>query len=249
MSDERMPVVVTDLAEYRVATAELPLSTRLTEDREGAVVVVPGDGDWSAAVTEAASAGAQAVVVVEPQASPPAGGGDGDVPVVVERRLLPDALRVAVDHLETAGPRAIVVEAAAAAADLRPVLRDAVGWARVLGGPIVPGAAASTDAFVLAHGTAGGVPVTISVTVLADGQGSRVRATAIGALTTEVVVDPLAGTEWVQTASTEGLRILPARFESTARATLRRALAADGRCADLDELRADATVADAFLGA
>jgi hypothetical protein len=167
----------------------------------------------------------------------------------VERRLLPDALRVAVDHLEGAGPRAIVVEAAAAAADLRPVLRDAVGWARVLGGPVVPGAAASTDAFVLAHGTAGGVPVTISVTVLADGQGSRVRATAIGASTTEVVVDPLAGTEWVQTATTDGLRILPARFESTARATLRRALAADGRCADLDELRADATVADAFLGA
>jgi hypothetical protein len=248
MSDERMPVT-TDLPAYRIAAAELPLSTRLAEEPTGAIVVVPGEGDWIAAATEAAAAGAGAVVVAEPQATPATEASDVDLPVLIDRRLLPEALRAAVDARDAVAPRAIVIEAAASPRGLRAVLRDAVGWARALGGPVVPGNAVSTDAFVLAHGTAGGVPMTISVTVLADDQASRVRAIAIGTATTEVVVDPFAGTEYVETATADGRTVLPTRFESTARATLRRALVADARCADLDELRADTRVAAAFLEA
>lgn len=38
--------VVTALPSYVAAVAELPVSAALTDDVSGAVVIVPGSGDW-----------------------------------------------------------------------------------------------------------------------------------------------------------------------------------------------------------
>lgn len=247
MSDERVPVVVGP-AGYRNAVSELPVSARLAEDRTGAIVVVAGEGDWGAAMTEAAEAGARAVIVADPDPSwaEPLEAG---IPVLVERPLLPESLRRAIEAPGRVAPRLIVIEAAAAPDGVQAALRDAVGWARVLGGRVEPGAATRTGAFLVATGTAGAVPVSITVTVLAEGHASHLRVMAIGSTTTELVIDPFAGVEHVEHATAEGRVAPPERFESAARAVLRRALSADRGSADLQDLRSDEVVAAALFGA
>jgi len=246
MSDERVPVVVGS-ARYRNAVAELPVSTRLAEDRAGAIVVVAGEGDWGAAVAEAAAAGARAVIVADPDPSR-AEALEAGIPVLVERPLLPDALRLAIDAPGGVVPRLIVIEAAAAPDGVHAALRDAVGWARVLGGRVEPGAATRTGAFLVATGTAGAVPVSITVTVLAEGHASHLRVTAIGSTTTELAIDPFAGVEQVEHTTADGRVALPARFESAARVVLRRAVSADQGSVDLQDLLSDEIVAAAILG-
>ena len=80
-----------------------PLPNFLSERRtgglrvSGAVVVVPGSGDWWQAMLAARAGGAAAVVIADPQALPPEALAphpwpDG-VPVIVERpRLRPDVV-------------------------------------------------------------------------------------------------------------------------------------------------------------
>src|SRR5687768_17419896 len=89
-------VLCDDLA-YGAAVAELPLRTRLTGDAAGAIVVVPGGGNWCDGVRSAAAAGALAVIVVHPGVLPSADihglyGGLGGFPVVLQRsHFRPDA--------------------------------------------------------------------------------------------------------------------------------------------------------------
>jgi len=247
MSDERVPVVVGP-ASYRNAVAELPVSTRLAEDRAGAIVVVAGEGDWCVAVTEATEAGARAVIIADPDPSS-AKALEIGIPVLVERPLLPESLRLAIDAPGRAAPHLIVIEAAAAPEGVHAALRDAVGWARVFGGRVEPGAATRTRAFLIATGTAGEVPVSINITVLAEGHSSHLRVTAIGSTTTDLVIDPFAGLEHVEHATADGRVALPQRFESAARAVLRRAVSADQGSADLQDLLSDEVVAAVLLGA
>jgi hypothetical protein len=249
--------VRTDLDAYRIATAELPESAAASSDAEGAVVVVPGHGAWWADVADAISAGAAAVVVAQPAAAPvealeslaPLAHA---APVVVERRLLrADAVAAVESAIENLpAPGAIAVECHAPARGLRPALRDAIGWARVIaGGPLAPLTTESWAGRVLAlleseQGSA--VSVVAAAQPGAPSLGGM-RLTAIAGTRIEVDVD--LDTVVCITDATGG-RMLPARFESSERVALRRAISAvhtAERPSDVAELRHDDALAAALL--
>lgn len=245
-----------DLEPYRVAVAELPDSAIASHDVDGAVVVVAGDDAWWQGASDAASAGAAAVVVARPSAAPVesldalASLADA-TPVVVERPLLrADMVAGVSDSIEglpAAG--ALVVECHAPARTLALALRDAIGWARVIAGaPLMLRAAESWGGRVLGlleseHGA-----VVSVVAALQSGAPSlgRVRITTVAGARVEIDADR---DTVVAITDAAGRRILPARFESSERVALRRAIAAADttrRSSDLADLRHDTALADAL---
>ncbi|MCR2808548.1 MULTISPECIES: hypothetical protein [unclassified Microbacterium] len=230
---------------YRVALAELPRRTRLVDRADGAVVVLPGDPGWVEAGLAATAAGARALVVADPAFAPAADIHllvSAGIPVVVERPLLrADAAGDARDA-GSDPPRTVVADGAAPAAQLRCLLRDAMGWLRVLSGAPLRLAAAD-GALALLETSAG---ITASLTVVGSAGARRwIRAHALAEAATEVqVVD---GRTTVARITDAGRLIAPARFESSERLAVRRALDAldhHRRPADLDELVADTALAD-----
>ncbi len=245
---ERMPVL-TALPAYRAAVAELPLTTRLTVDPRGAVVIVDG---WRGAI-DAASVGAVAVIIADPGSS---GFGEQEsldlgVPVVVGRsRLRPDVAEDAVSGRRGAMPRAITVDSSASRPDAAAALRDAVGWARALaGGALELRAARATTRGATALLERDGIPCSIGIGFLADA-GGMLRVTALGETVTDVTVDAAAGPASVETSTAAGLLRAPARSETAERLALRRAVAAvrNGTSShDLDELFHDTDLAVRIL--
>ena len=146
------------------------------------------------------------------------------------------------------------------------VVRDGVGWARLLaGGTLRLRAGRATGragmALLESDGVPGGggaaagggsaVPATLAVGMLAgQGQGGLLRVAVLGEVRSEVTVDERAGLTRVETWTGDGGRIAPSRYESSARLALRRALEAarTGRLLpDLGELRDDDALAAALL--
>lgn len=270
--------VLTDLAAFRVAVAELPESARLAHDARGAVVVVEGAGEWWQAVRDAAASGADAVVVTAPGDAPAGHAAivelvELSIPVVVSRpHLRVDVAADAVDARGSAIVRAVSVDGAAATDELAFVLRDAIGWMRLLtGGPLELRASHPTKRGVTAllephpGGTLGEPEVhsrrapgafsadpacTLGVGVLADGvTGAQLRIDVLGETLTEVTIDAVRGPARVVTAAAKGRLVSPPRYETAERLALRRAIAAvrSGEPpSDLNDLLHDVTLAAAM---
>lgn len=246
--------VRTDLDAYRVAIAELPLSTRLAPAASGAIVVADGPAAL-AAVADAA-----AIVLVDP-APGPIPELDGRIPIVVDREWL--RADVAADAVgggssgggESAATRAgaalLTAECSAPPGGVDSILRDAVGWLRVLSGDeLTLQARYATEGGAMALLNAGDRSATLLLTVLADPAARpRLRVLAVGARRTEVEVDAL-GAASVTVSSEAGSLRLPARPESRQRLALRRAVEAAGgtEVRDLGDLRHDDAIAAAILG-
>lgn len=245
--------VRTEIEEYAVAIAELPLRVRATSALSGTVVVVGGEPGWGTRLRRAADAGAAALVLCEPQTLDAAEFAAAEgiaVPVVVERaRLRDDVVR------DAAGmgypPRIVQVECGAAGVDAALVLRDAIGWARVLaGGRLEVRITRATARAVLVQSQR----TSVAVSVLLGRRDSAtmwLRALAVDSERTEVVLRHRVGPAVVVRAGSTGSLHLPARYESSARVALRRALDAvegGGHPADLEELAHDSAIAAAALG-
>ncbi|WP_278102999.1 hypothetical protein AB0870_16605 [Microbacterium proteolyticum] len=239
--------VGTDLAAYRSAVAELAPLVRLADAEEAGVLrVVDGRGAWWDRLERLTDA--IGVVVDEPQPAPAAAHERLralGVPVVVARRRL----RADVVATVAAVPAAhVVVDAWGAPSEAAVVLRDAVGWARVLaGGPLEVVAHAATptaDVLALACGRVG---VSVTRALGGAGVGDALTAVALGPRRVEVRTDSAAATIHVEIDDLEGRRIAAPRREAAERVALRRlrdAVATGVRPSDLDELAHD----DGILG-
>lgn len=253
-SGDRGYGVFTALPSFGAAVAELPLSAALTEDIGGAVVVVPGSGDWWQGMLAARAAGASAVVIADPAVLPrealESDPWPGDIPVIVERpRLRPDVVADAARARRGSPARMLTLECAAPAADLDAVIRDGFGWARFLGqGPLTLRSSIATAhsriALLDSEDSAGGsVPITLGATSVGGlHSGSLLQVLALGEVRTEVTVDQPAGLMRLETSTEDGTLRAPDRYESSARLGLRRALeacASGEAVADLGHLLED----------
>ena len=254
--------VVTALPSYVAAVAELPLSAALTDGVSGAVVVVPGSGDWWQGMLAARAGGASAVVVADPGVLPreivEAEPWPGGIPVIVERpRLRPDVVADAVRVRRGRPARIVTVECAAPAAGLEAVIRDGLGWARSLvRGPLTLQVCSATAhariALLDSGGSAGGaMPVTLGATAAAGLHADGLlQVLALGEVRTEVTVDQRAGLTRLETSTEDGTLRAPERYESSARLALRRAIEAQSSGqpgTDLDELLEDMSLTRAVL--
>lgn len=247
--------VVATVPEFRVAVAGLPFRAEAVSAPGGAVVVVEGGGAWWDAAERAAAGGARAVVVAGPERAPidaiEALAAGVDIPLLLHRpRLRDDLVACALEARGGVLPRVIVVECRAEFHELHALVRDAVGWTRLLaGGPLD---LVATGGTALLRPTAGPTPVgTVVATVTTTG-GPVLRIRALGETTTELEVDDPLGRRELSTSTAAGRMVAPALHESGARAALRRALvaAASGeRVDDLAGLRHDASLADAVASA
>jgi hypothetical protein len=252
----RIPVLG-GLAGYQAAVAELPLRARQARDAAGAIVVVPGDGNWSDRVRDAAGAGARAVIVSCPAVVPAAEvhrlrDDLGRLPVIVERALFRSdassdvvAARAAIGSSDV---RLVAVDGAALPTEVGTVLQDAIGWVRVLARGALTWHAASAG-LALSNGTGSGdVPVALNVVQIAAG-GSWIRAHALAEVRSEV--EASAERTVVITTGEHGALLAPARFETPQRLVLRRAihvLEGGDEPLDLAELAADAALAEQLTG-
>ncbi|MEU1971455.1 hypothetical protein ABZ477_07355 [Microbacterium sp. NPDC019599] len=245
--------VRTDLDAYRVAIAELPLRAAASRDTGGAVVALSGDGEWWGQAADAIARGAAAVVVAHPAAAPAseidalASRADG-VPIVLDRPLLRTDVAASVTATLPAlhAPAVLAIECHAPDGALPPALRDAIGWARILGrAPLTCRTAESWSGRSLALlETAGHEPVSI---IAATQPGApplgRLRITALAETLVEIDDDADLSVTMTDAA---GRRTWAPRFEGPERLALRRAIeAADARrrTPDLGDLRHDAAVA------
>lgn len=213
--------VRTDLAGYRAAVAELAPLVR-PGGGEGAIRVVEGRGAWWERLD-----GAVGYVIDEPDPAPAdvhARLGAIGVPVaIVRRRLRPDV--VADAGAETIAPRHVVIDAWGGRTDAAALLRDAVGWARILAGgalSVVDRADTATATTLALRGSDGlGVSVTRAI---GGGVGGALVATALGPRRLEVRVDSASSLVDVVFDDLEGRRTRPIRRESPERLALRRIL-------------------------
>ncbi|WP_146080318.1 hypothetical protein [Pseudoclavibacter sp. RFBG4] len=224
------------LASYRVAVAELPLSAQLASSATGAVVVIDArsSGGWLSAVEAALADGARGVVVDEAvvpdvgrRVRLPAGGA----PVLTARRFLPrDLVEAARALVAPPGAEAVLVTVEAGGPSLSGVLRDALGWVRVLagGGELGLGSAhpendggPTVSLLLESHD---GIPVLFSWAPAAGVPWLRVSA--LGAVEVEVAIDSGAGVARLTSRSAEGERVVREAFEGRARRELRWALEA-----------------------
>lgn len=263
---DRVPVFAA-VPDYAAAISELPISAGPTDDSDGAVVVVPGSGDWWNALVEARDAGAAAVVLADPRVLPRGAAGaypwSGGVPVIVERpRLRPDVVADALRARRGSPPRLITVECAGPAAALDGLILDGFGWARFLaGGPLTfrAGLAAPQGRIALLDredpagpGSRGSLPATLAGSSIGGlHPGGLLQVLALGEVRTEITVDQPAGLTRVETCTEEGALRAPWRYESSARLALRRAIEAcssNEPVADLGEFLEDMALAQNLLG-
>jgi hypothetical protein len=233
-----MTGVFTRDARFRAALAELPLTAGPADEVFDAVVVVPGGGGWVEAATATAAAGAAALVVAHPAFVPADAlrrlARDVGIPVVVERALLrPDVADDAAAGRSGSAPRMLIADGAASAAQVPVVAREAVGWLRALAAAEVRMVATAGHLAMLE--TDAGVPATLSVVATSRAGGGWIHVQALGEVSSDVEVEKDAAQ--VVTATAAGRLIAPPRFESSARLALRRAIAAAGIGADVDDLR------------
>jgi hypothetical protein len=220
---------------YAVAIAELPLSAHRSPERTGAIIVVPGDAGWRDSVRRARDDGAAAIIVRSP------GSADADEidssrdrgstpPVVMERQLLradvaSDARQLSIPDLSL-----IQIECRGSSAEFDTVFRDAIGWARVLGGGSLDFLGVTTTSrgvcVLLERAAADAGSRSVAVTVLASRRAAPawIRAVAIGTDRVEVTVDNARQAVSVESATVAGRRALPPRWESVERVVLRRAI-------------------------
>jgi len=239
-------------ARWLAAVAELPRNARPATEVTGSITVITGEVGWGSRLRRAVDDGSVGIVLADPLTASldelrEADLADRSVPVAIDRpRLRSD---VALDATPT-GNATIHIEVGASRPDLGAVLRDGIGWGRLLaGGELEIVDATTTPRGVLAllrRVEASDDRGPSTVTVLATrGEISApwIRATVVGAERVEVVVDRRTS---VFRSTEDGVLRLPTRFESTARLTLRRvidAVESSGHPNDLAHLRHDSRLA------
>jgi hypothetical protein len=247
--------VVATVPEFRVAVAGLPYRAGAVSAPVGAVVVVDGGGAWWDAAERAAEGGARAVLVADPERAPidaiDALAAGVDIPLLLHRpRLRHDLVARALEARDGARPRVIVAECRAEPDDLHALVRDAVGWLRLLaGGPLE---LAATGGAALLRPTGGPTPVGTVIATVTTAGGPVLRVRALGETTTELDIDDPLGRRELATSTAAGRTVAPVLHESAPRAALRRALdvAASGDPVDdLNRLRHDASIADGVASA
>lgn len=243
------------LARYVVAARELPLSAVRAPAASADIAVVGGRG-WNAGSPRPAG---QMLVVAGDLCGSPAEIArlrrETGERVILERgRLRPDLVADALGARAArtaAPPRLVIAECVAPAGNLPAAVRDALGWTRELAGALTLSHAsvASGAVSALLAGGAEGIPILLRAS-RADLPATVLRITAVGEVTTEVVLDEVGGQRTVTTVDRAGRSEAPVRFESVERVTLRRALDAwrSGEAIDdLADLAADAALASAVL--
>lgn len=247
--------VVAAAPEFRVAVAGLPYRAEAVSAPVGAVVVVDGGGAWWDAARRAAEGGARAVLVADPERAPidaiDALAADVEIPLLLHRpRLRHDLVARALEARDGARARVVVAECRAEADDLHALVRDAVGWLRLLaGGPLE---LAAMGGAALLRPTGGPTPVGTLLATPTTAGGPILRIRALGETTTELEIDDPLGRRALSTSTVAGQTVAPALHESAARVALRRALdvlASDDPVDDLAQLRHDASIADSLASA
>lgn len=217
-------------ARWLAAVAELPRSSRPVTEVTGSITVITGEVGWGSRLRRAVDDGSAGIVLADPLTASldelrEADLAGGSVPVVIDRpRLRGD---VVADATPT-GYATIHIEMGASRPDLSAVLRDGIGWGRLLaGGELEIVDATATPRGVLALlrrvGASGGGEASTVTVLAARGEISApwIRATVVGSERIEVVVDQGIS---VLRSTEDGVLRVPTRFESTARQALRRAI-------------------------
>lgn len=269
--------VFTDHAAYRRVLGGFGASAERARSPVGSVVALPGVGDWLALVLEAARAGAVAAVVDDPAGVPvggagvpfgdalvsvgdPAGApgsvlarlGESGMPVILDRpRLRFDLCAAAVEARAGVPARAIVVECAGGAAEREGLLRDSVGWARVIAGGELTLRSVSRSAAGLVGllDGPGDLPVTVMFTPLeSPSEAGLITVSALGETRSEVTLDFVAGVADIDTVTALGTHRAAPHPESPHRLALRRAVRATAGEpeSDLRDLIHDNTLAEAI---
>jgi hypothetical protein len=249
--------VVATAPEFRVAVAGLPDRAEAVSSPKGAVVVVGGRAAWWDAAERAAAGGARAVLVADPERAPidaiDAIAAGLEIPLLLHRpRLREDLVARALEARGGMLPRVIVAECRAGSDELHGLVRDAIGWTRLLaGGPLHLVAAGGA---ALLRPTKAASPVGTVLSTVTTVRGAVLRIRGLGETTTELELDDPLGRCELSTSTATGRTVAPALHESASRASLRRALdaAASGDGVDdLGRLRHDerlaADVASAHL--
>lgn len=245
-------------AGYRAAVAGLPLRARSVGDAPGAIAIVSGSRGWPERSAVAVDAGSVAIVVADPVSADDAGiaalvAQADRVPIVLDRpRIRAD---VGADAVASANPRSVTADVAAMSSELDAVVRDAVGWLRMLtGGRLVlrAGERSAHGLLALLEEPISGVSATLAASVQTGRAGARLRAHAVGETRVEVDIDAAVGICAVDISTAQGTLRVPRRRESHERLALRRAIAAleAGRgVPDVDDFRHDAILAALVLSA
>lgn len=245
-------------ARYRTAVAELPLRARTVEGAQGAVVVIDGSRGWPQRSLVALRAGAAALLVADPVSVDQAEMAAledtaGRTPILLDRpRLRAD---VVADAAVPEAARHVTADAVAISSELSAVVRDAIGWLRVLaGGELELRAAASLPHGVIAlfEESVSRRAATVTASALMGRGDARLRVHAVGETRVEVDLDAATDRRSVEVSTSEGLLRRPRRHESGERVALRRAIdaLADGSLPrDLRAFRHDSDLAARALAA
>lgn len=239
-------------ASYGAALAQLPDRVERSEGPTASILVLDGRRERPERIRALLAERPLGAILTHPGSASDvvvdllAGAG---IPVVTDRSLLR-----ADDAAGVAGvpARHVVIDALAARADMRSTLVDAVGWARIVaGGALTLLASARTrESLLAALESPAGVGVALSATRLATAIGPALTVEGLGERRVAVRIDRAAGFRDVTVHGADGTFVAAARYESSERLSLRRALAAvSGEPGDdLAELVHDRAVADALSG-
>ncbi|MDQ0726559.1 hypothetical protein [Microbacterium sp. W4I20] len=249
-------------ARYRTAITELPLRARVVEQLEGAIVVVDGAPGWPARSRVALQGRASALLIAHPVAVDDdelaaLEAAAGSVPVVLDRPWLRADLVA-----DAAAPRAgvdaarpVTVDTVAIPGELGAMVRESLGWLRMLaGGELELRAAAAVPHGLLAllEEPVSGRAATLTASTLVGRGGARLRAQAVGETRLEIDLDAATDARSVDVSTAEGTLRRPRRRESSARVALRRAIDAISRgdgTGDLRAFRHDAALAASVFSA
>jgi hypothetical protein len=199
--------------DYRAAVAELPLSLRHAPEGPVDIIVASASGAFADP--------ASVIVVADPRPGDRSPVEDGARVVIDRPWLRADA---AVDAGAHPDALLFTAECSSSAMDQEALVRDALGWIRVLSGEeLVLDAVTRTPHALLAQLRAGDRPATLVANAHTDaGARAWLRACAIGETRAEVVID--AGDVSIEVSTEAGTRRLPTRGETRQRMTLRRAI-------------------------
>ncbi len=249
----RVPVWSDDPA-FRAAAAQLANRVRPVAEPRDAVWVIAAEGPLARA-DAAAAGGARAVILTGSGAVSSAVldvlAGSG-LPVIVHRpRLRADEAGDAAG--DPGRLRLVVADVFSGTPEFRSATIDAIGWIRVLlGGPIVLRTARrSAGGAVASFEGPGAAPASLLATRWDAPTRASIRVRGVAPTAVEVDIDDAAGVRSIRSSDAKGEVARPARRESGARLSLRRALdALDGaHPGDLNELLHDRRLAEDVLAA
>lgn len=241
---------------YATAVAALPLRASAVDDARGAVMIIDGSPGWARRSLTALEDGAVALIV-----SHPAAAAEDEIaalsatasPIVLDRPWL--RADVVGDAAAREAARHVTADVVGVPAELSALVREAIGWLRVLAdGDLELRAAAALPHGLLAllEEPVSGRAATVTASALIGRGGARLRAHAVGETRVEVDLDAATDTRSVCAVTSAGQLQHPRRRESGERLALRRVIAAlaDGtRPADLRAFAHDSALAARVLAA